>query len=143
MPWSESRAADAGHLCNARTTEVSTSRPLANPAHRGPTTVEVVKTEEKGSDVNLATYLLADAFRGDCDVQVVITNDSDLCEPIRIVKDELGMPVGIINPHAARKRSNALRGTFFKEIRPATLAHCQFPTTLKDSVGVFTKPATW
>jgi hypothetical protein len=29
----------------------------------GPATVEVIKTEEKGSDVNLATYLLLDAFQ--------------------------------------------------------------------------------
>jgi len=28
-------------------------------------TVEVIKTEEKGSDVNLATYLLLDAFDAD------------------------------------------------------------------------------
>jgi len=32
--------------------------PLAVPPARGPRTVEVIKTEEKGSDVNLATYLL-------------------------------------------------------------------------------------
>jgi len=33
--------------------------PLAKPLPGGPRTVEVIKTEEKGSDVNLATYLLA------------------------------------------------------------------------------------
>jgi hypothetical protein len=40
-------------------------------ASRGPRTVEVIRTE-KGSDVNLATYLLADAFRRDCEAAVVI-----------------------------------------------------------------------
>lgn len=35
--------------------------PLSSPRPGGPRTVEVVKTEEKGSDVNLATYLLIDA----------------------------------------------------------------------------------
>src|SRR6266498_1448067 len=39
---------------------------LANPPPGGPATVEVIKTEEKGSDVNLATYLLLDAFKQDC-----------------------------------------------------------------------------
>lgn len=39
-----------------------TRMPLANP-RRGACTVEVVRTEEKGSDVNLATYLLLDAFK--------------------------------------------------------------------------------
>jgi len=33
---------------------------LANPPPRGPYTADVVRTEEKGSDVNLASYMLAD-----------------------------------------------------------------------------------
>ena len=40
-----------------------THMPLANPRRGGARTVEVVKTEEKGSDVDLATYLLLDAFQ--------------------------------------------------------------------------------
>jgi uncharacterized LabA/DUF88 family protein len=79
--------------------------PLATPPPTGPRTVEVIKTEEKGSDVNLATYLLLDACRGDCDVAVVVTNDSDLKEPITIVREDLGMTVGVVNPHPPRKRS--------------------------------------
>ncbi len=50
-----------------------TRMPLANPPQRGARTVKVVKTEEKGSDVNLATYLLLDAFQRDCKVAVVIS----------------------------------------------------------------------
>lgn len=42
--------------------------------------VEVLKSEEKGSDVNLATYLLVDCYRSDCDVAVIVSNDSDLAE---------------------------------------------------------------
>jgi hypothetical protein len=42
-----------------------TRMPLANPPQRGARTVEIVKTEEKGSDVKLATYLLLDAFQRD------------------------------------------------------------------------------
>jgi hypothetical protein len=40
--------------------------PLAHPPRVGPQTVEVIKTEETGSDVNLAAYLLLDGFRADC-----------------------------------------------------------------------------
>ena len=39
-----------------------TRMPLAHPRPGGPTTVEVIKTAEKGSDVNLATYLLLDTY---------------------------------------------------------------------------------
>jgi len=49
-----------------------TRMPLANAPPRGARTVEVVKTDEKGSDVNLATYMLLDAFQHDCTVAVVI-----------------------------------------------------------------------
>jgi len=60
--------------------------------------VEVLRAEEKGSDVNLATHLVRDAFRGEFDVAVVISNDSALYEPIRIVTHELKKPVGLLVP---------------------------------------------
>src|SRR5207248_1125272 len=57
----------------------------------------VIKTEEKGSDVNLATHLLHDAHMGRFEVAVIVSNDSDLLEPIKIVREELGKKVGILN----------------------------------------------
>ena len=117
--------------------------PLAHPTPGGPVTVEVVKTEEKGSDVNLATYLLVDAFNRDCEVAVVISNDSDLKEPVDIAQSAFGISVGVVNPHPANRRSRALRPTFFKQIRASALAACQFAGTLTDANGSFTKPASW
>lgn len=72
--------------------------PLAHPQPDGPQTVEVRKTEEKGSDVNLATFLLVDGFASDYELAVVISNDSDLIQPIKLVQDRLGRPVGVFNP---------------------------------------------
>ncbi len=120
-----------------------TRMPLANPRRGGRRTVEVVKTEEKGSDVNLATFLLLDAFQGDCDVAVVISNDSDLKLPIEVAQNELGIRVGVINPHSAARRSRALRPTFFKQIRSSALAACQFPPVLVDARGEIRKPPSW
>jgi hypothetical protein len=74
------------------------SMPLASPPLNGPRFAQVIKMEEKGSDVNIATYMLVDAFRKDCEQLVVITNDSDLAEPVRIINKELLMPVGVFNP---------------------------------------------
>lgn len=107
--------------------------PIANPTPNGPKTVEVIKTEEKGSDVNLATHLLVDAFQQDATAFVVISNDSDLTEPTRVVCHDLGFVVGVVNPHEAKKRSHALNSckpTFFKQIRPKILSACQLPQTL-------------
>lgn len=120
-----------------------TRMPLAHPRPGGARTVEVVKTEEKGSDVNLATYLLLDAFKGECDVAVVISNDSDLKLPIEVAQAELGLRVGVVNPHPPARRSRALQPTFFKQIRSSALAACQFPPVLRDARGEIRKPARW
>lgn len=117
--------------------------PLAQPPPTGARTVEVIKTEEKGSDVNLATYLLLDAFRHDCDTAVIITNDSDLAEPIRVAETELGIKVGVVNPHPVNRRSRALRSTFFKQLRPNALVGAQFSPQLSDQHGTFHKPPRW
>ena len=117
---------------------------LANPPAAGPRTVEVIKTEEKGSDVALATYLMLDAYRGDCDTAVLITNDSDLREPLRLAHEELGLRTGVINPHKPRRRSRALQATFFKQLRPGALSASQFATEITDHAGrKITKPADW
>ncbi len=121
--------------------------PLAKPTPEGPRTVEVIKTEEKGSDVNLATYLLLDAFRRDCDRAMVISNDSDLKEPIRIVQEELDLGVGLVNPHDPRYRSRdllSLPPLFFKQIRERALKESQFPEVISDQSGQqLRRPAKW
>jgi len=115
--------------------------PLANPPASGPRTVEVLKTEEKGSDVNLATYLLLDAFRGEFDLGVVISGDSDLVEPIRVVRGELHKRVGVYSPGQSRALQQA--ADFYRPIRTGVLQASQFPSTLTDAHGTITKPAAW
>lgn len=105
--------------------------------------VKVIKTEEKGSDVNLATHLLHDAHMNRFDVAVVISNDSDLLGPIRIVRDELKKKVGILNPHKNPSRALLPHIDFIKSIRQGVLAASQFPTQLLDQQGFFTKPQEW
>jgi uncharacterized LabA/DUF88 family protein len=119
--------------------------PLVVPPARGSRKVQVIKTEEKGSDVNLASHLLLDAFRKRCDTVVIISNDSDLTEPVRIARYELGVRVGVINPHPAKKRSRVLSAdaSFFKQLRATALAASQFPTPMHDATGTFHKPTGW
>jgi hypothetical protein len=117
--------------------------PLADPPSNGPWTADVIKTEEKGSDVNLATLLLLDAFERDCDTAVVISNDADLCLTIQLARSRLGLKVGIVNPHPEKYRSRVLEGDFFKQLRPTAVADCQFPVEMRDEAGAFRKPADW
>lgn len=120
-----------------------TRMPLANPPRRGPRTVEVIKTEEKGSDVNLATHLLLDAFDGDYEMALILSNDSDLVEPIVMVQARFGLPVGVVNPQS--NTSHALRkaASFYRPLRQGVLRACQLQAQLADAKGSITKPAAW
>ena len=73
--------------------EHEVSMPIANPMPGGPRTVRVIKTEEKGSDVNIAAHMINDGHRGLYQVAVVLSNDSDLVEPMKIVRRELSLQV--------------------------------------------------
>jgi hypothetical protein len=93
-----------------------------------PVVAKVWKTEEKGSDVNLASHLIRDAYQGSFEVAAVLSNDTDLVEPIRIVTQELGFPVGLLcpvpKPAPALLRWPVSSGTFAYNI----CRHPSFPT---------------
>lgn len=129
------------HLGHFLTHEVM--MPLAVPAGQPQTYVRVVKTEEKGSDVALATELLNDAHLRRFDIAVLITNDSDLLPPIRIVRGQLGRKIGLLNPQKNTSHILAKNSDFIKRIRAGAIAASQFPAELHDAKGRFTKPATW
>ena len=117
--------------------------PLANPVAGQPKTIEVIRTNEKGSDVNLATHLLHDAYQIRYESAVVISGDSDLLTAVQVVKNELRKPVGVLNPQKRPSRMLQKHATFYKHIRPGVLAASQFPATLRDEHGSFSKPAGW
>jgi uncharacterized LabA/DUF88 family protein len=114
--------------------------PLA-PPNKG--YAKVIKTEEKGSDVNIAAHLLVDGFRNEYELAVVVSNDSDLLEPIRFVTQELGKPVGILNPHKHPSIELSRSALFVKQIRKNVLANSLFPNILTDRQGTSAKPADW
>jgi hypothetical protein len=116
--------------------------PLVTPPALGQQTVEVLKTEEKGSDVNLATYLLVDAYEQDFEAAVVITDDSDLAEPIHIVRHRLRHHVTVLSPRG-KSRKLAQVATRFRPIEARNLAASQFPPILQDANGTITKPRGW
>jgi len=122
-------------------------RPLVIPIPGQPRNVQVHHTEEKGTDVNLATYLLMDGYENDYEQALVISNDADLALPISIVRDKLQHPVGIVNPNIDPKEGmpKELRdaATFYRRLYKSVLTKYQFPPTLQDKDGTITKPDTW
>lgn len=115
-----------------------------------PASVWFHDSEEKGSDVNLASRLLVDGYNGRFDAAAVISNDGDLKMPVAVVREDLGLPVTIVNPHSPRRRSSALSpnplpaNAKYIQLRQSDVQSCQFPTTITSSTGrLISKPASW
>jgi len=116
-----------------------------------PRMVQVAKVEEKGSDVNLASHLVRDALLDRFDVALVLSNDTDLVEPVRIVTQEVGKRVGLVAPCRPRQGgapipSPSLRavGSFVVYVDDRHLAASQFPDEVTAADGrIIRKPAGW
>ena len=106
-------------------------------------TVSVLKTEEKGSDVNLAVDLLHDCVRGLYECAVVISNDSDLIRPIKIVRSEYGKIVGWVNPQTNPSVELAKNTDFRIRLTESLLQECQFPETVQVGQSNISRPSTW
>ena len=120
------------------------SMPLANCPPKKQKYVQVIKTEEKGSDVNIATHMLNDGYKEAYTAAILISNDSDLVEPIKIVRNELKKAVIVLNPSLTTPSQELARfATFVKPIRQGVLAASQFPEQLQDKNGFFHKPPDW
>lgn len=100
----------------------------------------VLITEEKGSDVNLASHLIHDAHQNAFDTALVISNDTDLREPIRITVHEIGKKVGIACPHQRIAPSlSDIPPTFIRHISSNHLKSSQFPSIITN----IEKPDRW
>ena len=102
----------------------------------------VWKTEEKGSDVNLAVHLLNDAWTDECDCAVVVTNDSDIAEAMRLIKEQHKIRIGLVTP-GKRKQSKQLKyhADFIQRIRVGALRESQLPNPIPQT-NIY-KPQNW
>ena len=120
-------------------------RPLAEPIAGLPSHVLVRNSEEKGSDVNLATRLLVDGFTGDYEHAVLVSNDADFAGAMRYVRENLGLRVTLVNPD--RKNSSprdlVASATYVKRLWKSHLRQSRLPDTLLDETGRITKPNGW
>jgi hypothetical protein len=117
-----------------------------NPASKHivppPVVAWVWKTEEKGSDVNLGAHLVRDAFLKSFDEAAILTNDTDLCEPMRIVKDEVGLPITLLAPVPAPHASLVGVSSHVRHVQPY-IGPCQFPSPITWHGKPIVKPADW
>lgn len=124
------------------------ARLVSPPAPPQAPTVEVHKTEEKGSDVNLGTLMLVDAYESACDVSVLVSNDSDLAMPLSVVAQRLGRAAVLVNPYDANPNNKLWKqmgtGGTVRRLRAGLLAASQLPDPVVDLDGKSVmKPSTW
>ncbi len=105
-------------------------------------TVEVIKTEEKGSDVNLAVHLLNDCWLNAYDRGVVVSNDSDIAEAMQLVRRHHGKRIGLVTPGTGRPSQQLLaHADFSRHVRKSGLLNSQLPDTIPDTN--LRRPAAW
>ncbi len=127
---------------NGRFLPKTKTRPLVSDPTKY---VEVHDTEEKGSDVNLASHLLNDAFRNRFDAALVISQDTDLCEPLRMVKHDLGKIVGIAwSENSKPGKRHRKVSDFIRHANSSMLRRSQFDDPVKGKGGMkIPRPAQW
>jgi len=123
-----------------------TKMPMADDFYNGKITlVDVIKTEEKRTDVNLAVQMAVDTVRDEFDYAMLFSNDSDMAYAVQIASRECKKKVGL---YIARKavsfkvlRENV---SYIRSITPTILATHQFPDEIKTQSGrIIKKPKDW
>lgn len=101
-------------------------------------------TQEKGSDVNLASHLVFDVLNSEADAFVVLSNDSDQVGPLKMLQSRTNAKLGLILPqNNPGKELLGLKLPIVRRIRLGVLQSSQFPEVLSDSNGMFSKPNEW
>ncbi len=109
-----------------------------------PDMAHVYRSEEKGTDVNLAVQLVHDAHLSRFDAAIIVSNDSDLARAVKIVRTEVGKQVFVFHPHSSHPSFQLKQSaTRFRKITISHLQNNQFPLTITDANGVFSKPKAW
>ena len=105
--------------------------------------------EEKRTDVNIAIYMLDDAYQDKCDNFVLVSGDSDLVPAVRMIRHRFPtkqITVYVPAQHPARSHAVELRSSAHvnRNLPLNLLKHCQFANPLADLAGGFLqKPALW
>ena len=110
-----------------------------------PDFIKIYKTEEKGTDVNIAVHLINDAWLDHYDCALLVSNDSDLAESLRLVKSQHNKQIGLAFPSTDPRRRPSrelIKHTdFVKQIRHSILADSQLPNFIPDTQ--IYKPKKW
>ena len=93
------------------------------------------KNEEKMTDVNIAVSMLVDAMDNVYDTAILISGDSDLAPPIKLVKEKFNKRVVIaFPPNRSNNSIIKISNGYFYLNRP-NLLQAQFPAQIQTAQG--------
>jgi len=103
--------------------------------------------EEKKTDVNIATHMIADCIYVECDITILVSGDSDLTPPIEFIKQH--NPKHVVNVFFPPRRP----GSHLKQITDNSIHLEQYkwrfsqsllPNQIEGKHGmIFRKPGLW
>ena len=113
--------------------------------------VQVLRPEEKQTDVNIALHLLADATDGICEQQVLISNDSDCVPALKMVRERhpsmgLGVIAPVLSGDVPRQPSKELgeqADWSRRSINETDLEACQLPEQVRTRKRSIRRPSHW
>jgi uncharacterized LabA/DUF88 family protein len=107
--------------------------------------LDVMKTEEKGTDVNLAVQMVSDAYEDKFDYAMLFSNDSDIAYATEIAHKVCNKFVGLyIDKKASQSRILQKNICYTKRLSPAIFAAHQLPHTVALENGrLLKKPKSW
>jgi len=91
----------------------------------------------------LAVHLVNDTHLNRFDEAIVVSGDFDLCDAIRIVVNQIGKPVTVLNPQSRTSRELVKVASFYRHVHDSELRRNQFPDILSDARRTFRKPREW
>jgi uncharacterized LabA/DUF88 family protein len=104
--------------------------------------IKIRTVEEKGSDVNLAVQLLDDAWSGEVERAIVVSNDTDLISAIRSARRHIRVDVASPQAFLAKEMKKAAQYAWC--IDPGILRHCRMsiPKIALDGTELY-PPDSW
>ena len=104
--------------------------------------------EEKKTDVNIALHLLDDAYQDKCDIQVLVSGDSDLVSAVTMVRDRFPAKKVVVYVPARNQIRGAATELRFAATSNRTLPlpplkRAQFPNPVPFGSLLVSKPVDW
>ena len=103
----------------------------------------VWKTEEKRSDVNLATEMMADIYRDAADAFVLVSGDADLAAPLCFIRHVAKRQTLVFNPHDMVCEELRKYSSYFKIIPRDLPTKCELPEEVQTPCRKIRRPPEW